>query len=93
MFYGVLLLILSGAFLWIPEYVPVSVRWILPVMMVLHEAAALITIGAFIIHLYMGALMVPGSLTAMVQGWVTSDWARTHHRSWYFRVSGESPKE
>jgi formate dehydrogenase subunit gamma len=60
---------------------------------VIHECAALITIGAFIIHIYMGVFMVPGSLTAMVQGWVTRDWARTHHRLWYERVSGQSPRE
>jgi formate dehydrogenase subunit gamma len=93
MFYGAFLLIASGVFMWFPEYVPFSVRWIRPIVAVIHECAALITIGAFIIHIYMGIFMVPGSLTAMVQGWVTRDWARTHHRLWYARVSGQSPRE
>jgi len=83
MFYGAVLLILSGLFMWFPEYVPFSLGWIRPVVIIIHEGAALITIGAFIIHVYMGVFMVPGSLTAMVQGWVTKDWARTHHRLWY----------
>jgi len=93
MFYGAFLLIASGGFMWFPERVPFSVRWIRPIVVVIHEGAALITIGAFIIHVYMGIFMVPGSLTAMVQGWVTKDWARTHHRLWYARVSGQGPGE
>ena len=88
MFYGAVLLIVSGIVMWSPEYVPFSIRWIRPVMAVIHEVAALITIGAFIIHIYMGVFMVPGSLTAMAQGWVTKDWARAHHRLWYTRASG-----
>jgi formate dehydrogenase subunit gamma len=59
----------------------------------IHEGAALITIGAFIVHIYMGLFMVPGSLTAMVQGWVTKDWARTHHRLSFMRVTGQGPGE
>lgn len=93
MFYGVFLLLASGLFMWFPEYIPFNLRWIRPIMVVLHEAAALLTIGAFIIHVYMSLLTVPGSLTAMVQGWVTNDWARTHHRLWFLRVSGQSHKE
>ena len=83
MFYGAFLLILSGLVMWFPEYVPFNLAWIRPIVVIIHEGAALITIGAFIIHVYMGVFMVPGSLTAMVQGWVTKDWARTHHRLWY----------
>ena len=93
MFYGAILLIVSGIAMWFPEYVPFNLRWIRPIMVVIHEGAALITIGAFLIHIYMGIFLVPGSLTAMIQGWVTKDWARTHHRLWYARVSGQGPRE
>jgi formate dehydrogenase subunit gamma len=86
MFYGALLLIVSGLFMWFPEYVPFSLGWIRPIVVIIHEGAALITIGAFIIHVYMGLFMVPGSLTAMTQGRVSEDWARTHHRLWYEKV-------
>ena len=57
-----------------------------PVFVFVHEGAALITIGAFIIHLYMGLFMVPGSTDAMLHGSVTAAWARSHHRLWYERV-------
>ena len=93
MFYGAFLLTLSGLVMWFPEYVPVNnLRWIRPIVVIVHEGAALITIGAFIIHVYMGVFMVPGSLTAMVQGWVTKDWAKTHHKLWYDRLWHEKAK-
>jgi formate dehydrogenase subunit gamma len=90
MYYGALLLVISGVFMWFPEYVPFTLRWIRPLVIFLHEGAALITIGAFIIHVYMSVFTVPGSVDAMVSGWVSQDWARTHHRLWYNRVEERS---
>jgi formate dehydrogenase subunit gamma len=89
MLYGALLLLLSGIFLWVPEYIPRQAAWVRGVMILLHEAAALATIGGFIIHIYMGVFMVPGSMTAVTTGFVTRAWARTHHRLWYLRVTGQ----
>ena len=86
MFYGAFLLLFSGAFLWFPEYVPRPVR---PWMIFVHEGAALITIGAFIIHVYMSVFTVPGSVDAMVHGFVSKDWARAHHRLWFHEKTGE----
>ena len=88
MLYGALLLLLSGIFLWIPEYLPRQAAWVRGVMILLHETAALATIGGFIIHIYMGVFMVPGSMTAITTGWVSRAWAWTHHRLWYLRVTG-----
>ena len=87
MFYGAFLLLLSGLVMWFPEYVPSGLRWIRPLAVLVHSASALITIGAFIIHVYMGIFVVPGSTTAIVHGFVSRDWARTHHRLWYDRVT------
>lgn len=88
MVYGALLLLLSGMFLWFPEYIPRQSAWVRGVMILLHEIAALATIGGFIIHVYMGVFMVPGSMTAVTTGWVSRAWARTHHRLWYLRITG-----
>jgi formate dehydrogenase subunit gamma len=88
MFYGAFTLLLSGLLMWFPEYVPFQLRWIRPIAVIIHEGAALITIGAFIVHVYMGLFMVPGSVTAMVTGFVSRDWAWTHHRLWYQQVIG-----
>jgi formate dehydrogenase subunit gamma len=88
MFYGALLLLISGLVLWFPERIPVGMRWIRGVAILLHESAALITIGAFITHVYMGIFVVPGSVKAIVNGDVSADWARTHHRLWFDRITG-----
>jgi len=91
MFYGALLLLLSGFFMWIPEYIPRQAAWVRPLMILVHEIAALATIGGFIIHVYMGVFFVPDSTQAITTGWVSRAWARTHHRLWYMRVTGDAP--
>lgn len=88
MLYGAWLLLLSGVFLWFPEYIPRQWAWVRGVMILLHEIAALSTIGGFIIHVYMGVFMVPGSMTAITTGYVSRAWAWTHHRLWYLRATG-----
>lgn len=93
MLYGALLLLLSGVFLWLPEYIPRQAMWVRPLMVLIHEISALATIGGFIIHIYMGIFFVPGSMTAITTGWVSRAWARTHHRLWYARVTGEAPPQ
>ncbi|MGP0071139.1 MAG: formate dehydrogenase subunit gamma [Bryobacteraceae bacterium] len=89
MIYGALLLVLSGAFLWFPEYIPRQFAWVRGVMILTHEVAALATIGGLIIHVYMSVFMVPYSMTAITTGYVTRAWAWTHHRLWYLRVTGQ----
>ena len=89
MFYGALLLLLSGAVMWFPEYLPAGMRWARGVAILVHESAALITIGAFIIHLYMGIFMVPGSVRAITLGSVTDNWAKAHHRLWFDRITSK----
>ena len=90
MFYGALMLLLSGVFLWFPEYVPIRIGWVRGLMILIHEMAALATIGGFIIHLYMGLFFIPHSMAAITVGHVTEEWAKTHHRLWYERVSGKT---
>jgi len=86
MFYGAILLILSGLVMWVPEYVPRGWHWVLPLVTFVHEGAALITIGAIILHVYMAVFTVPGSLTAMTTGYVSRGWAMLHARLWYDKV-------
>lgn len=93
MFYGALLLLLSGFFMWIPEYVPRGAMWLRPLVILIHEIAALLTIGGFIIHVYMGVFFVPDSMKAITTGWVSRAWAKTHHRLWYLHVTGDKSAE
>jgi formate dehydrogenase subunit gamma len=88
MFYGAILLVLSGFLLWFPELFPRSLRWLRYLAVTVHVAAALATIGGFIIHVYMGTAMVRGGFTSIIRGEVSAAWARTHHRLWYERITG-----
>lgn len=85
MYYGAIALVLTGAAMWFPEYMPI---WLRAPMIVLHECAALATIGGFIIHVYMGVFMVPGGVRAICTGYVTRGWAKAHHLLWYRSVTG-----
>jgi formate dehydrogenase subunit gamma len=78
-FSGVLLL-LSGIVLWWPQSMPRSLR---ELAVLIHPAAAIISIGGLIVHIYMGTAAVPEAFRGMIQGWVTSEWAASHHPKWY----------
>jgi formate dehydrogenase subunit gamma len=94
MLYGAVVLVITGAIMWFPEYIPFSLAWVRQLAILLHVCAALVTIGAFIVHVYMSVFLVPGSGSAMLFGYVPVAWARSHHRLWFNRVSGAtSPKE
>jgi formate dehydrogenase subunit gamma len=88
MFYGVILLLISGVGLWFVEAIPRSLMWLRYLCVTVHVVAALATIGGFIIHVYMGTAMVRGGFTSIVRGEVSTAWAKTHHRLWYERVTG-----
>jgi formate dehydrogenase subunit gamma len=90
MYYGAAALLITGLVMWFPEYIPYRMAWIRQLAVLLHVCAALLTIGGFIVHVYMSVFLVPGSGTAMLFGYVSGAWARTHHRKWYARISGET---
>lgn len=85
LFAGIVLLV-TGVAMWFPASLPVALR---PVTILLHVSAALITVGAFIIHVYMGTAVVRGGFTSIIRGEVSPEWARMHHRLWYHRVTGK----
>jgi formate dehydrogenase subunit gamma len=87
MFYGVILLLISGLGLWFVESIPWSLRWLRYLAVTVHVIAAMATIGAFIIHIYMSVFMEPESFHAMIYGHVSAAWARTYHRLWYEKVT------
>jgi formate dehydrogenase subunit gamma len=87
MFYGVVLLLISGLGLWFVESIPWSLRWLRYLAVTVHVIAAMGTIGAFIIHIYMSVFMEPESFHAMIHGRVPAAWARTYHSLWYDQVT------
>jgi formate dehydrogenase subunit gamma len=90
MFYSVILLLLSGVALWYTEALPWSLRYVRYAAIMIHATVALITIGLFLIHVYMSAILEEGSFGSMIHGYVTRAWAWTFHRTWYYQVTGKS---
>src|SRR5262249_3812283 len=93
MFWCALILLITGIVMWFPELISQNpslrgFHWLLPVVTFIHSATALITIGLFIIHVYMSVWMTPGSMKAMMDGSVSTRFARTHHRLWYEKKTG-----
>src|SRR3984957_3001963 len=89
-FYGVILLLLTGVALWYTEALPWSWRFVRYTAILIHASAALITIGLFLIHVYMSVFLEEGSFGSMVTGHVTRAWAWTFHRTWYEEIKGGS---
>lgn len=90
MFWGGIVLLLTGLVLWFTEYIPWSLRFLRYVSALLHPIAFLVTFGGFIIHVYMGTAVVRGGFTSIIRGEVTENWARHHHRLWLERISGNA---
>lgn len=93
MLWGAILLLVSGIGLWFVEALPWSLRWLRYLSVAVHVTAALVTIGAFIIHVYMGTVMVRGGFASIMRGEVSAGWAKMHHRLWYEQVTKGTPSQ
>jgi formate dehydrogenase subunit gamma len=89
-FYSVILLLLSGLVLWETELLPWNLRFLRYAAVLIHASVALITIGLFLIHVYMSAILEEGSFGSMIHGYVTCAWAWTFHRKWYDEIVARS---
>jgi formate dehydrogenase subunit gamma len=78
-----ILLLLSGLILWFTHLVPWNLRYLRYFAVIVHPAAALLTIGLFIIHVYMGTAMERGAFGSVIRGDVSAGWAKRYHRVWY----------
>jgi formate dehydrogenase subunit gamma len=79
----------TGLLMWFDHVVP---RWLVAVSYVLHDLAALVMLGGFIIHIYEGTAAQPGTFQAMTDGTVSEEWAWTHHPAWYAAMTGRNPR-
>jgi formate dehydrogenase subunit gamma len=87
-FWCSIVLLLTGLVLWQPHWIPWDLRAFRLISIILHPIAALLTIGLFIIHVYMGTAVEPGAFGSIVRGDVTRRWAARYHRAWYDRIAG-----
>ena len=85
-----LLLLLSGLVLWFPEYIPWSLRFLRYTAVIVHVGSALITIGFFMLHVYMGVFAERGAFGSVIRGDVSSEFARRYHPGWYEEVTRAS---
>jgi formate dehydrogenase subunit gamma len=89
-FLGGLVLLLSGLVLWFTDSIPWSLRWLRYLAVIVHPAAALLTIGTFMIHLYMGVFAERGAFGSVIRGDVSLAFARRYHPGWYKEIVGSS---
>jgi len=77
-------LFFSGIVLWFPEVMPRSLRL---TAILIHPLAAVASLGGIVVHIYMSIFVVPGALRAMTRGWVTGEWASSHHFKWFREIT------
>jgi formate dehydrogenase subunit gamma len=86
---------LSGVVLWFPEYISWNLRFLRYLAVLIHPAAALLTIGLFMIHLYMGLFAERGAFGSVIRGDVSETFAKRYHPGWYKEIFGgaSSPRK
>ncbi|MEW6358379.1 MAG: formate dehydrogenase subunit gamma [Planctomycetota bacterium] len=58
-----------------------------------HRYAALLLVMGVIAHFYLGAFANPGTIWAMITGYVSSHWAKHHHPNWWEGIEGGKENE
>ena len=81
--------LLTGIPMWFPKTFG---RVTVAVAYVLHDIAALVMLGSFIVHIYEGTAAEPGTFRSMTRGTVRRRWAWTHHPAWYREATGRDPR-
>jgi len=78
-FLGVVL-VLTGLPLWFTSLLDAHWRqW----ARLIHHACFLMMVAGFIVHVYMSAVFLPGTMSSMTTGKVTRRWAAWHYPRWY----------
>jgi formate dehydrogenase subunit gamma len=80
------LFLLSGIPMWFPRTFG---RITVDIGYVVHDLAALVMLGGFIVHIYESTAAIRGTFRSMTRGTVEQRWARAHHPAWYRRVTGD----
>ena len=83
--FGVIMII-TGLIMWFPTALPVGlVRWMYP----LHALGFVVIFAFFFVHLYLGTIGNPGTVQAMIHGWVTRGWLKKQHPGWLREMEHE----
>jgi len=73
------LMVLTGLIMWFPLLFPAG---LVRLMYLLHALGFVVIFPFFFVHLYLGTVGSPGSLSAMTTGWVTRAWLKKQHGKW-----------
>jgi formate dehydrogenase subunit gamma len=76
---GIVLLV-TGLPLWFPSIAETGIRQL---SRLAHNAAFLLMVGGFIVHVLLSAFLFSGTMAGMTSGRVTRAWAAWHHPRWY----------
>ncbi len=79
---SLVLLLASGIVIWRPYFADAFAIPLSRLALIVHSVSAVALIIVIMVHIY-AVLWVKGMLTAMVEGWVSAEWARHHHPGWY----------
>jgi formate dehydrogenase subunit gamma len=75
-----IVLLVTGLPLWFPSIADTGIRQL---SRLVHNAAFLLIVGGFIIHVLLSAFLFPGTMAGMTSGRVSRAWAAWHHPRWY----------
>ncbi|ACS86294.1 formate dehydrogenase cytochrome b556 subunit [Musicola paradisiaca] len=89
---SLLLLLGSGVVIWRPYFAPSFPIPLIRAALVVHSVAAVGLILVIMVHIY-AALWVKGTITAMVEGWVSKSWAKKHHPRWYRELQSKGQEK
>lgn len=90
--FGSIFITLSGIVMWFaPSFPPTLVRWAYPV----HDLSMFMMTAAVIGHIYLGVLHPDSraSLPGMLNGYVSTKFAKAHHAAWYEQVKNTTTHE
>lgn len=76
----------TGLVMWNATTVPLD---LLRLSTLVHSFCFVVITVFFIIHVYMGLLVVPGSLKAMTSGQVSAAWAKKFYPKWFEQIKDE----
>jgi len=85
-----LVFLATGLPMWFPQSFG---RIAVAISYILHDAAALVMLVGFVVHIYESTAQQPGTFRAMTRGTVSRRWAWTHHPAWYRAATGRDPRE
>jgi formate dehydrogenase subunit gamma len=86
--FGSFFITVSGTVMWMAPWLPPElVRWAYPV----HDLSMFMMAAAALGHIYLGILHPDSraALPGMLNGYVSTNFARSHHAKWYERVQKE----